>query len=239
MPKSVTTIPTQDPRPISDKTYMSSSIKTIIRYLVAHGFGSQDATSKLFANMTTKGFQGIVEFLYRQIDPGYVMTSKFEDAIPAIFKSLGYPFQISKTALYAAGAPHTWPALLAALTWLVELLTYQEIVEERDAEAADSLVEENAEKLFFNYLSKAYTVFMLDDNGDMSRIDDELDEQFKKRSASVTQTIAELEVRCAAAGWSSSDFRKFDRYEIRSVVHKTYFFKTNMRSKNMRNCKQT
>lgn len=187
-------MPTQDPRPISDKQYMNSSIKTIIRYLTAHGY-NQETASKMFANMTTKGFQCIVEFLYRQIDPNYVMGAKFEDAIPAIFRTLGYPFPISKTALYAAGAPHTWPALLAALTWLVELLTYQELVEEHDAEAADSLVEENAEKLFFNYLMKAYGIFMLDDNGDMSRIDDELEEQFKKRNASVTNTISEMEVQ--------------------------------------------
>ena len=32
---------------------------------------------------------------------------------------------------YAVGSPHTWPSLLGALTWLVELLTYQEIVEVR------------------------------------------------------------------------------------------------------------
>jgi hypothetical protein len=32
-----------------------------------------------------------------------------EEAIPAIFKQLGYPFSISKTAVYAAGTPHTWP----------------------------------------------------------------------------------------------------------------------------------
>lgn len=28
------------------------------------------------------------------------------------------------------GSPHTWPSLLAALTWLVELLNYQERAEQ-------------------------------------------------------------------------------------------------------------
>lgn len=40
-----------------------------------------------------------------------------------------YPFQISKSNLTAVGSPHTWPSLLAALTWLVELLNYQERAE--------------------------------------------------------------------------------------------------------------
>ena len=36
------------------------------------------------------------------------------------------PRQVSKSALFAVGAPHTWPGLLAALAWLVEMLSYEE-----------------------------------------------------------------------------------------------------------------
>ena len=41
-----------------------------------------------------------------------------------IFKAFQYPHSISKTSLSAVGSPHAWPQLLGALTWLVELLTY-------------------------------------------------------------------------------------------------------------------
>ncbi len=37
--------------------------------------------------------------------------------------------QISKSALFAVGSPHSWPGVLAALTWLVELLDYEERAE--------------------------------------------------------------------------------------------------------------
>ena len=57
------------------------------------------------------------------------MKDKVEDEVPAMFKRLGYPFQISKSSLYAVGSPHTWPALLAALHWIVELLEYSERAE--------------------------------------------------------------------------------------------------------------
>ena len=51
---------------------------------------------------------------------------KIEDDVPAFFKRLRYPFQISKSALFAVGSPHTWPGLLAALVWATELLCYEE-----------------------------------------------------------------------------------------------------------------
>ena len=73
-----------------------------------HGYDRQ-LSPKLLSSPTSKEFYCMVEFLYRQIDPNYVMDKKFEEAIPSIFKSLGYPFPISKTALYAVGSPHTWP----------------------------------------------------------------------------------------------------------------------------------
>jgi hypothetical protein len=57
--------------------------------------------------------------------------------VPQLYKRLKYPFQISKSNLTAVGSPHTWPSLLAALTWLVELLNYQERAEQaRQASAS-------------------------------------------------------------------------------------------------------
>ena len=63
-----------------------------------------------------------------QVDPNLAAKSlgKIEDDVPALFKRLRYPFGISKSSLFAVGSPHTWPSLLAALTWLVELLNYEE-----------------------------------------------------------------------------------------------------------------
>lgn len=64
------------------------------------------------------------------MDPNVRFAAKPEEDVPGLFKRLGYPFQISKSALSAVGSPHTWPGLLAALTWLVELLTYDATAEE-------------------------------------------------------------------------------------------------------------
>ena len=107
------------------------------RFLSERGY-SRKISLKVLLSPTSKDFFCMVEFLYRLIDPNYETGDKKpEEAIPAIFKSLAYPFAISKTALYAVGSPHTWPALLGALTWLVELITYQEQIEEAEAEAGE------------------------------------------------------------------------------------------------------
>ena len=50
------------------------------------------------------------------------MGKKPEEEVPKILRVLGYPFAISKSSMFAIGSPHTWPHLLAALTWLVELI---------------------------------------------------------------------------------------------------------------------
>jgi kinetochore protein NDC80 len=63
-----------------------------------------------------------------QFDRSCKNFGKIEDDVPAFFKRVKYPFQLSKTALVAVGSPHTWPALLGALVWLAELLAYRERV---------------------------------------------------------------------------------------------------------------
>ena len=54
--------------------------------------------------------------------PDFAFGKKAEEQVPDVLKILGYPFVISKTAMYSVGSPHTWPTLLAALTWLRETI---------------------------------------------------------------------------------------------------------------------
>ena len=56
------------------------------------------------------------------LQPKYKVVGKMEEAIPARLKELGYPFNITKSAMFSVGSPLTWPALLAALSWLRELV---------------------------------------------------------------------------------------------------------------------
>lgn len=85
------------------------------------------------------------------------------------FKAMGYPFAVSKTALVAAGSPHTWPTLLAALTWLMKRLQCMEHLIPEDTgdhngnfESVEEL-ESKTDKFFFSYLGASYIAFLKGD----------------------------------------------------------------------------
>ena len=90
--------------------------------------GQEGAQEESYCSAPLLGIAASNTGLAAQMDPNLAAKSmgKIEDDVPALFKRLRYPFGISKSALFAVGSPHTWPGLLAALTWLVELLNYEE-----------------------------------------------------------------------------------------------------------------
>ena len=49
-------------------------------------------------------------------------NKKVEEEVPKILKLLSYPFTISKSAMFAIGSLHSWPTLLGALHWMVDLI---------------------------------------------------------------------------------------------------------------------
>lgn len=108
---------------------------------------------------------------------------KFEDEVCLHFKCLGYPFTISKTSLAAAGSPHTWPSLLAALSWLGEHLMRlrldapaEYLVNPQPFETLEEL-QVNTDKAFYQYLMLSYHAFM---HGEANRIN-ELELALQKR----------------------------------------------------------
>ncbi|GMH47971.1 hypothetical protein TL16_g00188 [Triparma laevis f. inornata] len=158
----------KDPRPLSDKGFMNASIRALLNFLMENGYDSA-ISPKILARPSSKDFNNIVTFLFRKIDPNFNDgTLKFEDEVASAFKALGYPFNISKTSLYAVGSPHTWPGLLAAITWLIELLTYDQEVAEAPMENEEGMDMDNltavSDKAFFEYLEHAYTAFLSGDD---------------------------------------------------------------------------
>lgn len=149
---------------------MNSSIRLLLNFLMENGYDSS-ISPKILARPSSKDFNNIVTFLLRLVDPNFNDgTCKFEDEVAAAFKALGYPFNISKTALYAVGSPHTWPGLLAAITWLIELLNYDNNVknasENDDVEGVTDMESLGAvsDKAFFKYLAEAYDAFLSGDD---------------------------------------------------------------------------
>jgi len=151
-------------------------------------------------------------FLLRKIDPtfndGRVKGRKFEDDVTAAFKNVGYPFNISKTALVAAGSPHTWPTLLLAITWLIELLELVEGVEddtddfidrgfqplETLGEAGQPLgspeeLQKRTDGAFMQYVENCYEFFLAGDDDYFDKQEVELLEYFEKDNIVILSEI--------------------------------------------------
>ena len=196
-----------DPRPITDKSFMKKNINALYKYLMNVGY-EYPITVKSLHLPSAKDFQQIVTYLIRRFDPTFATSSmnmKFEDEVCMAFKALGYPFPISKTGLVAAGSPHTWPALLAALSWLVELLQYDEIRQrsEADDNHGDNNDDRNdddtnnmidmkemiakSEKDFFKYLLEAYEMFLCGDDERHDELEEGLIEMFEIDNAKLEQ----------------------------------------------------
>jgi kinetochore protein NDC80 len=167
MPPSVPVI--VDPRPVTDKLYQQDCIKELFSFLQKSGY-EHPISHKGLSRPSGKDFSNIVTFMLRRVDPSFQDgTLKIEDEISMNFKAMGYPFSVSKTALVAAGSPHTWPTLLAALTWLMKRIQCMEYLipeeEENNSGEFDSVeeLESKTDKYFFSYLSASYTAFLKGD----------------------------------------------------------------------------
>ncbi|CAG9322255.1 unnamed protein product [Blepharisma stoltei] len=146
-----------DQRPVTNKDFQNNCIRRIIEY-----FQSKKSdfviTPKQLQNPSAKDFSSILLALVKQIDESYEFTQKIEDEVPALFKSLGYPFTLGKSSLLAVGAPNSWPAVLAALTWLLDLVLY---LEKSNDEEEDFYNREQSEnELYAEHLMRCYELFL-------------------------------------------------------------------------------
>ncbi|KAL6768601.1 hypothetical protein ACKKBF_B11390 [Auxenochlorella protothecoides x Auxenochlorella symbiontica] len=178
-----------DPRPVGDKQYQANCARTIITYLATHNYEYQ-INPKVLASPTTKDFTNIMLFLLRRLDP---LTAKgpvkLEEEVPVLYKRLRYPFQISKSNLTAVGSPHTWPSILAALAWLVELLNYQDQAEHAVQMASP---EEGADAAFFEYVAQSYRYFMAGDDEKCEAVDASKAAEFDERAGEITSATQRL-----------------------------------------------
>lgn len=189
-----------DPRPINEKAYMSACVKKLTQYLLSSGY-DQNVSTRSLARPSGTEFSHIITFLLRKIDPTFNHAgSKFEDEVAHAFKRLGYPINVSKTALAAVGSPHTWPALLSALTWLIELLKCDEATprEEdwKNPQVQPQLdikdIEERGTSSFYKFVAESYSVFLLGNDEQIVYCEDKFIECFERDTAVVAQKAEEI-----------------------------------------------
>ena len=211
-----------DPRSIGEKQFMNNSIRQLIDYLTKHGYDGA-ISPKILSKPTNKDFMNIVLFLFKQYDPNYKFTGKFEDEMITMYKYLGYPFNICKSNISAVGSPHTWPTLLACIMWLVELLNYNEVCDaiinsdgnqmgnqqqlsssELDDDDNTNTFDNNnnnnldpssSEKAFYRYLGKAYQLFLSGKDEQYSQLEEQFVSSFENKNILIRDQYETYEKR--------------------------------------------
>ncbi|CAM6097908.1 unnamed protein product [Calypogeia fissa] len=169
-------------RPIGDRAFQQDCIRTIINYLTTHGYKNQ-VSQKILQTPSSKDAISIVQFLICQVDQNMELK-KIEEDVPLFFRRLGYPVQISRSALYAAGSPVSWPSLLAALSWLTNLLVTMEPSENGQG---DSPFDDHRSSLFTEYINACYYHFLRGEDDECEALD-----------KAYTNKVQEENEKCAA-----------------------------------------
>ncbi|XP_014664096.1 PREDICTED: kinetochore protein NDC80 homolog [Priapulus caudatus] len=156
--------PKKDPRPISNQSYMKEEIRKLVEFLIQCGY-PHHISLKLLLRPMAKDVLRIFEFLYRLIEPDFNMPSHHEDVIPSIMKKLGYPFTINKSSMFNMASPHTWPTILATISWLRELVQMafymgSRIEEKMFPPADDDFDMVPLNKLRYDFLVTTYQKYM-------------------------------------------------------------------------------
>eukprot|EP00505_MAST-04D_sp_SCG-Rhode-Island_P001923 Stramenopile-MAST_4_protein_1923 len=185
---------TVDPRPITDSEYMNTEHRVLIGYLVEKDYEHR-ISPRTLVSPGVNDFRNIVSFLFRQIDKSFSFRNpkSIVNEVHAMFRGLQYPFNVSKTALSAPGAPHTWPYLLACLTWLIELLGYDEDAEKARLQNKDTNNEEGGGDLvFFEYLHEAYSSFLAGDDEHYQNLEADLEGRIQEQNGAFSGEIESL-----------------------------------------------
>lgn len=185
-----------DPRPVSDRSYQYRCVQTLVEFLSEHMYDQviPQAQALLRRGPSKKDFENMILFLFKLIDPTFEFKGKFEEDVVQQLRDLRYPISISKTSLAAVGTPHTWPMLLMAMSWLIELLSYDEAIQQASENEQDGENdEENGDKPFFKYLDASYHVFLAGDDDKFEALENQEREKLIARNEVVKQETSELE----------------------------------------------
>lgn len=200
---------TKDPRPLGEKQFFSDNIKILTSYLTANGFNHPIGHSTL-SRPSQSDFNNIMRFLFKQLDPKYECKDKMEDEVVNMFKFLGYPINISKSSIAAVGSPHAWPGLLAAITWLIELLNYnKECISQENQLIGDVDVTDqtSSEKSFHNYISKAYHFFITGNDEQQMSVHQQFLSAYEHKNLIIRDKIDSLDKRNLALANEIEDLK--------------------------------
>ncbi|KXJ22823.1 kinetochore protein NDC80 homolog [Exaiptasia diaphana] len=185
----------KDTRNLSDRGVYRKNIRNLMEFLTEFNYPNP-ISERILSAPPMKEFKKIFLFVYSFIDPNVkekTIDKRPEEEIPRIFKLLGYPFTISKSSMFSVGSPHTWPNLLGALCWLIELTKFAMKTSENINEILFD-EDNDVDKLYFEYLEDSYLAFMKGrELDDLKEFESTLFDKIKERHSVAYKELEELE----------------------------------------------
>ncbi|XP_053988956.1 kinetochore protein NDC80 homolog [Hylaeus volcanicus] len=122
----------KDTRLISDKVYQTHMLYTIDTYFSNNQFSYMLNSNGSMKPVTLKMFVEVSAHLLKMLGIKQGLTiSNYVEELPKIAKKLHYPGVIAKSWLKTANAMHSWPNVLAWISWLVDICQVREIALEK------------------------------------------------------------------------------------------------------------
>ena len=168
----------KDNRQIYDKEYVNKSISEIIAHLSDHSF-PHPISPKMIYNLNQKSLIEILDFLFENLFINYQKIES-EVEIPDYFQYLRYSHKINKSNLRSITSV-TVPNFVAAISWLVRLVEYQNALLKCTQEEFENA--EYKDELFYTYCCQAFHYAMINDNS----LSNQLDEQWQTYLMEVVQ----------------------------------------------------
>ena len=179
-----------DPRPTTDRRFIEYSVQTLYAFLLDRGF-QENISEKQLKSPTTKDFQNVFGFLISLFTTfSWTPGKRLEEEVTTTLRVLQYPFTVSKSALSAIGSSHTWPQLLAVLTWLMDLAKVGEPSYTNAPRVETSKASERRE-IFREHIATGYSSF-LDGEDDLEEQDIAMGKIFEERSSTMKKEVEEM-----------------------------------------------
>ncbi|CDO70705.1 hypothetical protein BN946_scf184798.g20 [Trametes cinnabarina] len=193
----------KDTRPLRDRSFQAKMRQDIATFLISTGY---EVAPQMLQNITGKDFRAVFQHLIVYLDPLWPFRpeQRFEEQFMQALRAMKYPYvgQIDIKWLPTPAAMHSWPALLGALHWLVELGRAREhYMDSRHPTLQDpALVPDEFDDihhhlaLAFDHNSRAYEVF-LQGQDVFPEEEKMLEERYAKKDARVFTDLEQLRER--------------------------------------------
>ncbi|KAJ8755003.1 hypothetical protein K2173_015515 [Erythroxylum novogranatense] len=178
-----------------DRAHQGAAVRAVNAYLSAHQGAAVRAVNAYLSSYSShlslkthpissaKDITETLHFVLHQLD---YPSTKLEDDLFLLLKSLNCPFKVNKSTLRAPNTPYNWPSYLAVIHWLVQIAMYKEHL----VANSKSFMESNN---MFMYALDSYLNYIRGDDDAVDALYKEFVEKLERERDVVLESVRDLE----------------------------------------------